>query len=45
MENKFSYIKERILFVAEYKGISKEKFVSELGMTYGNFKGDNKKSQ
>lgn len=43
MENKFSYIKQRILQVAEIKGIAKEKFVTELGMTYGNFKGENLK--
>lgn len=39
METIFTNIKERILYIAEYKGISKEKFFTELGVTYGNFKG------
>ncbi len=36
---KTTYIKERILNIAETKGLSKEIFFSEIGMSYGNFKG------
>lgn len=39
METIFSTIKERILEYTDRKGLSKEKFFSELGVTYGNFKG------
>ncbi len=42
MDKKISYIKERILEIADYKGISKEKFIENFGMTYGNFKGKQK---
>jgi hypothetical protein len=42
MENKFSNIKERILYVAEYYKVSKELFFEKIGMTYGNFKGSAK---
>lgn len=42
MDKKISYIKERILEIADYKGVSKEKFIENLGMTYGNFKGKQK---
>ena len=42
MDKKISYIKERILQIADYKGISKEKFIENFGMTYGNFKGKQK---
>lgn len=44
MENKVTNIKERILQIAEYKGVAKEKFFSEIGMTYGNFKGKSKET-
>lgn len=37
-------IKERILYLAENKGISKQKFFQELDLNYGNFKGNAKKS-
>ena len=37
-------IKERILQIAENKGIAKEKFFQKIGMTYGNFKGIQKKT-
>jgi phage repressor protein C with HTH and peptisase S24 domain len=37
-----SNIKERILTIPEKKGISKEYFFSQIGMTYGNFKGKSK---
>lgn len=42
MDKNISFIKERILQYAEFKGISKEKFIEDLGMTYGNFKGKQK---
>ena len=42
MVNKFSNIKERILYVAEYYKVSKESFFESIGMTYGNFKGSAK---
>lgn len=37
-------IKERILYLAENKGISKQKFFHDLDLNYGNFKGSAKKS-
>jgi phage repressor protein C with HTH and peptisase S24 domain len=40
--DKSSNIKERILQIAEFKGIAKEKFFETIGMTYGNFKGKSK---
>lgn len=43
METIFSNIKERVLQLSELKHIPKEKFFSELGVTYGNFKGEAKK--
>ena len=42
MDKKISNIKERILYLADFKGIAKEKFFTEIGMTYGNFKGKQK---
>lgn len=42
MDNKFTNIKERILFFAKNQGVSYEKFSESIGMTYGNFKGENK---
>ncbi|MRX40371.1 XRE family transcriptional regulator [Flavobacterium sp. LC2016-23] len=44
MDKNISLIKERILQYAEFKGLGKEKFITELGMTYGNFKGTQKKT-
>lgn len=44
MANKSSNIKERILQLAEYKGIVKEKFFEKIDMTYGNFKGKSKQT-
>lgn len=38
------YIKERILQIAEYKGIGKVEFCEKIGLTYGNFTGSNKKT-
>lgn len=43
METIFSNIKERVLYITDFKGISKEKFFEDLGVTYGNFKGEAKK--
>lgn len=42
MVNKFSNIKERILYLTEYYSVSKELFFENIGMTYGNFKGSAK---
>lgn len=42
MDNKSTNIKERVLQIAEYKGIAKESFFESIGMTYGNFKGKSK---
>ena len=36
--------KEKILQVLEIKKIKKENFFKSLGVTYGNFTGDNKKT-
>lgn len=43
MDNNFTTIKERVLLIAENKGISKENFFADIGMTYGSFKGSAKK--
>lgn len=37
-------IKERVLQIAVYKGVTKERFFKELGLSYANFKGIQKKS-
>ena len=39
MERKITNIKERILYYTDLKGLVKEKFFDDLGVTYGNFKG------
>jgi hypothetical protein len=39
METILTNIKERVLKISDYKGIGKEKFFKDLGVTYGNFKG------
>lgn len=44
MENKITNIKERVLQVAVFYGVSKEKFFQNIGMTYGNFKGKSKET-
>lgn len=44
MDNKTSNIKERVLQIAEFKGIAKERFCESIGMTYGNFKGKSKET-
>ncbi len=36
------YIKERVLQIAKFKGVAKQKFCEDIGSTYGNFTGDNK---
>ena len=38
--NKMSLIKERILQIAENKGLKKTKFPEIIGMTYSSFKGN-----
>lgn len=43
MENNFSNIKERILYISEYYNVGKEDFFEAIGVTYGNFKGEAKK--
>lgn len=35
----FSNVKERVLKIPDFKGISKEFFFEDLGISYGNFKG------
>jgi len=44
MDKNISFIKERILQYAEYKGVGAVKFIEDLGMTYGSFKGKQKLS-
>ncbi len=44
MDKKLSNIKERILYLAEFKRINKENFFDQIGMTYGSFKGKQKNS-
>ena len=39
MERKITNIKERILYYTDLKGLAKERFFDDLGVTYGNFKG------
>jgi SOS-response transcriptional repressor LexA len=43
MDKIISSIKERILQIPEIKGIKKDNFFQNIGMTYGNFKGEQKK--
>ncbi len=44
MDKKISLIKERVLYISEYKGINRELFFEELGLSYANFKGRQKKT-
>jgi hypothetical protein len=44
MDRKITNIKERILYLAELKGVNKELFFKDIGMTYGSFKGKQKES-
>lgn len=39
MANKITEIKERVLQIAKYHGVSYEKFSNEIGMSYASFKG------
>jgi len=42
LANKFTNIKERVLQIAEAKGIGKTTFFESIGMSYGSFKGNAK---
>lgn len=44
MDNKFSTIKDRCLYIAKNKDITLELFCERIGMTYGSFKGKAKES-
>ncbi|WP_293918537.1 MULTISPECIES: hypothetical protein [unclassified Sphingobacterium] len=44
MDEILTNIKERILKVAEYKGIRKEKFIENLNQKYSNYRGNSKNS-
>ncbi|MDA6068675.1 XRE family transcriptional regulator [Flavobacterium sp. AC] len=44
MDKNISCIKERIMQYAEFKGLVKDKFIEDLGMTIGSFKGKQKLS-
>lgn len=44
MDNNLSNIKERCLFLANFKGYTLEDFCTRIGMTYGSFKGKAKNS-
>jgi repressor LexA len=44
MSNKFSNIKERVLYVVEKKGYTREDFFKKINMTYGNFTGKAKET-
>lgn len=44
MEEKSTNIKERVLQFANSKGVSYETFFTNIGMSYGNFKGKSKKT-
>lgn len=42
MEEKITNIKERILQISDFYKVGKEYFFTELGISYGNFKGKSK---
>lgn len=42
MEEKITNIKERILQISDFYKVGRESFFSELGISYGNFKGKSK---
>jgi hypothetical protein len=44
MDKKISNIKDRVLYICELQEVNKEKFFEELGVSYANFKGIQKKS-
>ncbi|OWP80078.1 hypothetical protein BWK63_12880 [Flavobacterium covae] len=39
MDEKYTYIKERLLYYAKNQGFKIESFLDSIGMTYGSFKG------
>ena len=43
-DKKITNIKERILYISDYYKVGKEKFFEDLGLSYANFKGIQKKS-
>jgi len=44
MEKKISNIKDRVIQFIDYKGFKREDFFNEMGLSYSNFKGPQKKS-
>ncbi|MGV4413837.1 S24 family peptidase [Chryseobacterium sp. T1] len=44
MDKKISNIKERVLYLTDLKGDTKESFFEKINMTYGSFKGKQKES-
>lgn len=44
MDRKITSIKERVMQIAEYKGIAKKTFCEKIGLTYSSFRGNNKKT-
>lgn len=44
MDKKITNIKDRVLYISEIKGVSREKFFKDLDLSYANFKGIQKKS-
>ncbi len=44
MQNIFSNIKERVLHLTDIKGVTKQEFFKNIGMTYGNFTGKAKET-
>lgn len=44
MDEKTTTIKERILYVSDYKGIGKENFLESINQSYSNYKGKSKLS-
>lgn len=44
MENNFSLIKERVIYIADYKRISRKDFCDMIGVTTANFRGEAKKT-
>lgn len=44
MSNNLPNIKSRVLYLAEIKGLGKQKFCEQIGLTYGNFTGKSKET-
>lgn len=44
MDKILSLIKERAIYIADSKGLSKQLFCSQIGLTTGNFRGEAKKT-